>query len=71
MEQPWVILWLLLLLLILWVFRNLDDQNEYTLNETKFYLRYVDDILAAFQKDQDSLTSYVFRIRDILKLNFP
>ena len=25
MEQPWVILWLLLLLLILWVFRNLDD----------------------------------------------
>ena len=22
--------------------------NEYTFNETKFYLRYVDDILAAF-----------------------
>ena len=29
--------------------------NEYNLNKTKFYLRYVDDILAAFEKEQDSL----------------
>ena len=29
--------------------------NEYNLNEPKFYLRYVDGILAAFGKEQDSL----------------
>ena len=29
--------------------------NEYNLNKPKFYLRYVDDILAAFDKVQDSL----------------
>ena len=29
--------------------------NEYNLNIPKFYLRYVDDILAAFSKEQDSL----------------
>ena len=29
--------------------------NEYNLNKPKFYLRYVDDILAAFDKQQDSL----------------
>ena len=29
--------------------------NEYYLNIPKFYLRYVDDILAAFDKEQDSL----------------
>ena len=29
--------------------------NEYSLNKPKFYLRYVDDILAAFEKEQDSL----------------
>ena len=29
--------------------------NEYNLNKPKFYLRYVDDILAAFNKEQDSL----------------
>ena len=29
--------------------------NEYNLNKSKFYLRYVDDILAAFDKEQDSL----------------
>ena len=27
--------------------------NEYNLNKPKFYLRYVDDILAAFEKEQD------------------
>ena len=29
--------------------------NEYNLNKPKFYLRYVDDILAAFDSEQDSL----------------
>ena len=29
--------------------------NEYNLNKRKFYLRYVDDILAAFDNKQDSL----------------
>ena len=29
--------------------------NEYNLNKSKFYLRYVDDIPAAFNKEQDSL----------------
>ena len=29
--------------------------NEYNLNKPKFYFRYVDDILAAFDKEQDSL----------------
>ena len=29
--------------------------NEYNLNKPKFYLRYADGILAAFEKEQDSL----------------
>ena len=29
--------------------------NEYNLNKPKFYLRFVDEILAAFEKEQDSL----------------
>ena len=29
--------------------------NGYNLNKPKFYLRYVDDILAAFENEQDSL----------------
>ena len=29
--------------------------NEYNLNKPTFYLRYADDILAAFYKEQDSL----------------
>ena len=29
--------------------------NEYNLNKPKFYLRYVDDILAVFDNKQDSL----------------
>ena len=34
--------------------------NEYNLNKPKFYLRYVDDILAAFDNEQDSLNSWNF-----------
>ena len=29
--------------------------NEYNFNKPKLYLRYVDDILAAFEEEQDSL----------------
>ena len=29
--------------------------NEYNINEPKLYLRYVDNILAAFEKERDSL----------------
>ena len=34
--------------------------NEYNFNKPKFYLRYVDDILAAFDKEQDSLNVLIF-----------
>ena len=30
--------------------------DEYNFSKPKFYLRYVDDILAAFDKEQDSLS---------------
>ena len=39
--------------------------NEYNLNKPKFYLRYVDDIFAAFDNEQD----YIFQITDTLTLN--
>ena len=34
--------------------------NEYNLNKPNFYLRYVDDILAAFDDEQDSLNFFNF-----------
>ena len=34
--------------------------NEYNLNKPEFYLRYVDDVLAAFDKEQDSLNLFNF-----------
>ena len=34
--------------------------NEYNPIKPKFYLRYVDDILAAFDNEQDSLNFYNF-----------
>ena len=34
--------------------------NEYNLNKPKYYLRYVDDILSAFDNEQDSLDSLNF-----------
>ena len=39
--------------------------NEYNLNKPKFYSRYVDDILAAFDKEQDSLNLLNKRHRNI------
>ena len=34
--------------------------NEYNLNKPKFYLRYVDDILAVFDNERDSLILLTF-----------
>ena len=34
--------------------------NKFNLNKPKFYLRYGDDILAAFDNDQDSLNVFFF-----------
>ena len=39
--------------------------NEYNLNKPKFYLRYVDDILAAFGNEQDWLNFLNNRHSDI------
>ena len=36
-------------------FHEFKSLNEYSLKKPKFYLRYVDDILAAFGNEQDSL----------------
>ena len=40
--------------------------NEYNLNKPNFYLRYVDDILAAFDNEQDSL-----KFLDFIKKKHP
>ena len=40
---------------IFMVFYEFKWLNEHNLYKPKFYLRYVDDILAAFDKEQDSL----------------
>ena len=34
--------------------------NEYNLNKSKFYLRHIDDILAACDKEEDSLNFWSF-----------
>ena len=45
--------------------------NEYNLNKPKFYLRYVDDILVAFDNEKDSLNFLNFlNNRYPLTLNF-
>ena len=45
---------------ILMGFRESKWLNEYNLSKPKFYLRYVDDILAAFDNKQDRLNFLVF-----------
>ena len=45
--------------------------DEYNLNKSKFYLRYVDDILAAFDNEQDSLNSLNFLINRHPTIKFP
>ena len=41
-------------------FRESEWLNEYNLRKPKFYWRYVDDILAAFYNEQDSLNFLIF-----------
>ena len=40
---------------IFMVFHESQSLNEYNINKPKLYLRYVNDILAAFDSEQDSL----------------
>ena len=35
--------------------------NEYNLSKPKCYIRYIHDILAAFNQEQDSLSSFINR----------
>ena len=44
--------------------------NEYYLNKPKFYFRYVDDILAAFDKEQNSLNFLNFLNKRHPKIKF-
>ena len=44
--------------------------NGYNLNKPKFYLRYVDDILAAFDEEQDSLDFLNFLNKRHLDIKF-
>ena len=41
-------------------FYECKQLNKYNLNKPKFYSRYVDDILAAFDNEQDSLNFFNF-----------
>ena len=41
------------LAIIFMVFHESKCLNKYNLNTPKFYLKYVDDILAAFDNEQD------------------
>ena len=43
--------------------------NEYNINKPKLYWRNVDDILAAFDKEQNSLNFSIFFKIGILTLN--
>ena len=44
--------------------------NGYNLKKNKFYLRYVDDILATFEKEQDSLNFLKFLNNNHLSIQF-
>ena len=44
--------------------------NEYNLSKLKFYLRYVDDILVAFDNEQDSLNFLDFLNNRHLNIKF-
>ena len=44
--------------------------NEYKLKKPKFYLRYADDVLADFEKEQDSLNVLNFLINEHPNIKF-
>ena len=52
------------------IFMGFQWLNEYNLKKTKFYLRYVDDILAAFDNEQDSLNFLNFLHNKHPKIKF-
>ena len=41
-------------------FHKSNWYNECNLNKTKFYLRYIDDMLVVFENEQDSLNFSIF-----------
>ena len=45
-------------------FYESNGLNKYNLNKPNFYLRYVDDIPAAFDNEKDSLNFLDFQIRE-------
>ena len=51
-------------------FRESKWLYKYNLNQTKFYLRYVDYILAAFDNEQDSLNFLDFLNNRHLNIKF-
>ena len=51
-------------------FHESEWLNECNLNKPKFYLRYVDDILAAFDNEQDSLNFLDFLNNRHLNIKF-
>ena len=51
-------------------FHESEWLNECNLNKPKFYLRYVDDILAAFDNEQDSLNFLIFLNNRHLNIKF-
>ena len=55
------------------IFIDFDESkwlNEYNLNKPNFYLRYVDDILAAFDNDQDLLNFLDFLNKRLPNIKF-
>ena len=59
------------MLIFSWVFYESKWLNEYSLKKTKFCLRYVDDILAAFEIEQDSLNFLNFSNDKHPNIKFP
>ena len=70
MEQPWVLLWLLSSLKFFIGFYESEWLNDYALNKPKFYLRYIDDVLAAFDKEQSSLNFLIFLNKNHSNIKF-
>ena len=54
MEKPWVLPVASVLANIFISFDESKWLNEYNFNKPKFYVRYVDEILASFRSEQDS-----------------
>ena len=51
-------------------FHESKSLNEYNLNKPRFYLRYFDDIIAAFENDQDLLNFLIILNNRHLNIKF-